>query len=204
MIRWVTLAGGLWLLLAAQPADLFGQVNPYGNAPHPYQPAADPRARRANRERAVDAVGPITRDFVETHGDEAVAAIFACSKPVAEKLAEFFASGEMSKLPRPRSLLYVIAQPRHGDDVALWAMQHVGELADPDSFDAYLLSPLDYALDLKQLNAGAAEMRARRLHQAAMTKVPLSTDEKLALLGGIGFFVIVGILVWRRRQASMW
>ena len=172
MIRWITLGSVLCFLMAASPADLFAQFNPYGNRSNPYGPDADPRVRRAYREKAVATVGPNARDFVETQGDEAVAAIFACSRPVAVKLAEFHASGEMGKLPRPRDLLRVIAQPRHGDDVALWAIHHAGELTDTDSFDAYLISPLDYALGLKQLAAGAAEARARRLNQAAMTTTP--------------------------------
>ena len=160
--------------------------------------------RRAYREKAVAAVGPNARDFVETQGDEAVAAIFACSRPVAVKLAEFHASGEMAKLPRPRDLLRVIAQPRHGDDVALWAIHHAGELSDTDSFDAYLISPLEYALGLKRLAAGAAEVRARRLNQAATTAatwaVALSANEKLGIAVGVGFLVIVGLLLWRRKQ----
>jgi hypothetical protein len=206
MIRAVTSGSVLWFLMAATPADLFAQFNPYGNRFNPYvrpaEASADPRIRRAYREQAVAAVGPGARDFVETHGDEAVAAIFACSKPVAVKLAEFHACGELGKLPRPRDLLRVIAQPRHGDDVALWAIYHARELSDTDSFDAYVLSPLEYALGLKQLAAGAAEARARRLNQAAMT-TPQPVDERVVIAGGAGFLVIVALLLWRRKQSSM-
>ena len=188
------------------PADLFGaQFNPYGNRANPYGWGTDPRVRRAHREQAVAAVGPCARDFVETQGDEAVAAIFACSRPVAVKLVEFYASGKMAKLPSPRALLAVIAQPRHRDDVALWAIYHAGELVDTDSFDAYLMSPLEYALGLKQLAAGAAEARARRLHQAAMTKTPsagLSANEKLGIVVGVGL-VLGGFLIWRRKRSGI-
>ena len=110
MIRWFALGSVMCLFMAASPGDLFAQFNPYGNRFNPYGPEGDPRMRRAYREKAVAIVGPNGRDFVETQGDEAVAAIFACSRPVAEKLAEFHASGEMAKLPRPRDLLRVIAQ----------------------------------------------------------------------------------------------
>jgi hypothetical protein len=205
MIRWITL-GSVMCFLVAAPADLFGQFNPYGNRFDPYAPGADPRMRRANRERAVATVGPIARDFVETLGDEAVAAIFACSRPVAVKLAEFHSSGEIGKLPRPRDLLFVIAEPGHGDDVALWAIHHAGELADVDSFDAYLISPLEYALGLKQLETGAAEVRARHRNQAAMATTPwaaLSADQRLAIAGGAGLLIMVGLLLWRRRKSSM-
>ena len=112
MVRWVTFGCVLYFLTAVTPAELFGQYDPYGNGANASGP--DPRLRRAYREKAVAMVGPKARDFVETQGDEAVAAIFACSKPVAAKLAEFHVSGEMGKLPRPRDLLRVIAQPRHG------------------------------------------------------------------------------------------
>jgi len=210
MIRWITFGSILCFVLAAPPADLFAQASPYGYGSNPNASGVDPRVRRAYRERAVAIIGPTptARDFVETQGDEAVVAIFACSRPVAVKLVEFYASGELGKLPRPCDLLRVIAQPRHGDDVARWAIAHAGELADTDSFDAYLLSPLDYALGLRQLETGAAEARARRLNMAAMATrsgaPPLSQDEKLALFGGAGLLLIVLVVWWRRRQASMW
>jgi len=100
----------------------------------------------------------------------------------------------------------VIAQPRHGDDVARFAIYHSRELSDVDSFNAYLISPLDYALGLKPLAAGAAEVRARRLNQAAMKTMPwttLSAEQKMAIVGGVGFVVIAGILLWRRRQSGI-
>lgn len=84
MIRVTTLIGVLCVAVAASPADLFAQ---FGNS----GPVADPRTRRAWREQAVAKVGPIARDFVETHGDAAVAALFSCSRPVAVKLAQFHA-----------------------------------------------------------------------------------------------------------------
>jgi hypothetical protein len=202
MMRFMTLGGVLCVVLAAPPDKLFAQFIPYGNNRYdPYAAAGDPRLRRAYREKAVAEVGPIARDFVETMGDEAVAAIFACSRPVAVMLAEFYASGGMGKLPRPRGLLYVIAQPRHGDDVAVWAIRHAGELADADSFDAYLISPLDYAMGLKPLAAGAAEVRERR-NQAAMTGAT-AANERLVIAGGAGILIIAGLLLWRRRRSSV-
>src|SRR5579871_53297 len=100
MIRWFTCGGLLCLLMAAEPAELFGQLGPHGD--NPYALGIDPRVRRAWRERAVAIIGPRARDFVETQGDEAVAALFACSRPVAVKLVEFHNSGGLDKLPRPR------------------------------------------------------------------------------------------------------
>jgi hypothetical protein len=200
----MTLVCVSFTLLAAQPARLSAQFNPYGNRTNSYEQGADPRLRRAFRERAVAAVGPVARDFVETHGEEAAAAIFACSKPVAEKLAQWHASGGLGKVPRPRDLLFTIAQPRHGNDVALWAIQHATELTDTDCFDAYLFNPLEYALGLKQLAAGAAEARARRLSPpvTATRQAPFPlTNEQVTGVVVIGFFVML-VLLWRRRRAA--
>ena len=206
MIRLHTLIGVLCVALAVSPADLFAQ---FGNS----APGADPRTRRALREQAVASVGPIARDFVETHGDEAVAALFACSKPVAVKLAQFHASGDLGRLPRPRDLLLAIARPGCGDDVTLWAISHAAELADRDAFDAYLINPLEYAMGLKPLATGAAEMRARRLQQAAMPIRPeaqpsvngwenMAPETKLCITGGVFLIGAAAIVMWRRRQAA--
>ncbi len=64
------------------------------------QQALDARQQRTSRERAVAIVGPVGRDFVETYGQDAVAAIFACRQPVAQQLTEFHASGDLARLPR--------------------------------------------------------------------------------------------------------
>ncbi len=206
MIRLHTLIGVFCVAVAASPADLFAQ---FGNG----APGADPRTRRAAREQAVASVGPIARDFVETYGDEAVAALFACSRPVAVKLAAYHASGDLGKLPRPRDLLLAIARPGCGDDVTLWAIGHAAELADRDSFDAYLINPLEYALGLKPLATGTAEMRARRLQQAAAPIGPvappmaksweeMAPETKLCITAGVFLIGAVAIVMWRRRQAA--
>jgi hypothetical protein len=199
MNRGLALNCALCFLLTASPSGLFAQFNPNANRFNPFaQP--DPRVRRAYREKAVAVVGQRARDFVETHGDEAVVAIFGCSKAVASKLVDFHESGELATLPRPRDLLRTIGQPGHGNDVARWAMHHAEELADADNFDAFLMTPLDYSLGLKDLATGAAELRSRRLHLAAMT-TPLPVDERLVIAGGAGVVVIILILLWRRRQS---
>jgi hypothetical protein len=204
MIRLHTLV--VLCVVAATPAELFAQ---FGKG----APGADPRTRRAWREQAVASVGPNAREFVETHGDEAVAALFACSRPVAAKLAQFHASGDLGRLPRPRDLLLAIARPGCGDDVTVWAIDHAAELADRDSFDAYLFNPLEYAMGLKALAAGAAEMRARRLQQAAMPVQPearpfasgweeLAPETKLCITVGVILIGIAAIVMWKRRRAA--
>jgi len=189
MMQWIMLGSIACLLSTLASPVLLAQANCKRLNPYATDFNSDPRVRRAYREKAVAAFGPKIRDFVESQGEEGVAALFACTKPVAVKLAEFHTSGELANLPRPHDLLRVIAQPQHGDDVALWAIQHANELADADCFDAYLMSPLDYALGLKHLESGAADARARRLHNSAATTTaqPLTQDEKMMLVVGIGF-----------------
>jgi hypothetical protein len=205
MMRWIVMSSVLSFLLARPPC-LPGQGRVNGYRADPYRPVehTDPRLQRAQREQAVAAVGPVARDLVEMHGADGVLALFACSQPVAVRLAQFHQSGELAKLPRPRDLLRVIAQPRHGDDVALWAIDHAGELADTDSFDAYLINPLEYALGLKPLAEGAAQARARRLHQASapteFLSREMSSDAKLAIALGLGLLIILALVLWKRKQ----
>ena len=186
------------LLLALAP-PLVAQFNPYA----PFVPVNnDPRARRALRERAVAYAGAAARDFVETQGDPAVAAIFACSQAGARKLVEFNNSGKLAKLPRPADLLRVIALPGNGDDVVLYAMQHENELTDVDHFDAYLLNPLVYAYGLRRLSEGAAESRARRLSgQAAAAPWQMTLDGRTVAVGG-GILALVLLLWWRRGRMA--
>ena len=118
-------------------------------------------------------------------------------------LVELYTSGEMSKLPRPRALLGVIGQQGNGDAVARFAINHAGELTDADRFDAFLAEPLEYALDLKQLAEGAAEMQARRRYSAARITAfwaGLSDREKVGI---VALVVVVGVLVWRSRKSGI-
>jgi hypothetical protein len=185
----------LLLLTLAQP--LVAQFNPYS----PSLPGNnDPRARRAMRERAVAYAGDASREFIETQGEPAVVAIFACSQDGARKLVEFHNSGKLAKLPRPAELLRVIAMPGHGDDVVIFAMQHETELTDVDHFDAYLLSPLDYAYSLRKLSEGAAEARARRLSgQAAPWQYTL--DGRTVGVG-VSILGLLLLLWWRSRRGG--
>jgi len=199
----------LFILLAAQPSALFGQSARPGPAARPTAPPVtrypDPREQRAAREQAVATVGATGRDFVETYGEDAVAAISACSQPVALRLVEFHAAGVLGKLPRPRGLLRLIGEPQHGDEVASWAMAHAGELMDLDYFDAYLIDPLPYALALQKLDGGAAEVcdRRRRWQDRETQAARASQDLRLYGLGG-GVAAVFLLLGWWYRQRRAW
>ena len=212
MCRCLILLLALLILVLQPPAEALGQYgyNPYS----PVNAQQDPRVRRALRETAVAYAGENSRGCVEKYGDDAVAAMSACSQGGARKLVEFYAFGEFGKLPRPADLLKVIALPGHGDDALLWAIQHARELTDLDNFDAYLLSPLEYAFALKPLEQGAAEARARRLAaQAAVTPVPqpqqsqqqfpqIAVDSRVLGVVGGGIILLLIVVAWKRRNGG--
>jgi hypothetical protein len=183
------------LLLTLQPAPTQGQVR--------YVDPTDPRVKRAWREQAVANVGPIARGLVETHGDAAVAAIFACSKATAVKLAQFHASGELNKLPRPAALLNAISAVAPGDAVANFAMQHADALADVTRFNVFLAEPLTYAMSLKSLDAGVDEYRRRlEWRENAQRKHEMTRREELvtaAILAGAWLLAAILILRYRDR-----
>jgi hypothetical protein len=194
------------MFLLFQPSAVLGQPLRQRPPSRPNAPAVkpppDPRELRAKRERAVAAVGASGRDFVETYGQDAVAAIFACSQSVALQLVTFHSSGGLAKLSRPRELLRVIGNPKHGDEVASWAIAHADELMVAEYLDAYLVDPLSYALALKKLEDGAAEVRElRRLAHykaQAMARSSRSYGLRMFSLGG-GVAAVVLLLVWRPR-----
>lgn len=166
----------------------------------------DPRARRAERERAVARLGgeEAARRFVEEHGDNAVKAVAACSPDVGRKLADWNADPEgLNRLPRPGELLLAVADRRKGgDDLAVWAIAHSRDLRDVDAFEAVLREPLELALSLKPLSQAAGENRARRL--AAETRPtywppPAEVERWLYGLGGVVGAVAVGWLARRRK-----
>jgi hypothetical protein len=199
----------LLMLLLLQPSTLLGQSGRRWPANGPNAPVVKPppdaRELRAARERAVATVGPVGRDFVETYGEDAVAAIFACTQPAALKLVEFYSAGGLGKLSRPRELLRAIAKPKHGDEVASWAIAHADELADVDHFEAYLLDPLSYALALKKLDDGAAEVsRFRRYAHDYQTQRAqwASSSPGWRIFGLVAGVTAVVLLVrWRTRQS---
>ena len=202
--------------------DAFGQVygpyqlnpynpygpNPYGpilvqpSTPAPYLPPPQKTARekRAERDKAVAYIGEDddSRSFIESC-DEASDAALGCSQPVAAKLAAFHCSGQLGKLPRPRELLSVIAQQGNGNDVALFAIQHGHELEDEPCFSAFVDAPLDFALGLKTLSQGAAEVKARRDGEARNGPLVGITDWKpVWCIGGVA--AVIALLLWKIRQ----
>jgi hypothetical protein len=150
----------------------------------------DPRVKRLARERAVAYVGAIGRPLVEIYGEDAVAAIFACSKATGRKLAEFHVTGRLDKVPNPVRLLNAIAT--HSDPVATFAIGHCQELADEWRFEAFIADPMTYAMALKNLDAGVAENRQELENTERQQKVMLG-------VGG-GLMLLVALLVLRFRQ----
>ncbi len=190
-----------WLVVAAilitTPATVFGQFNPYVRRPA-WNP--DPRARRALREQAIAYAGIESRNFVETGGDVAAWAVLSCSQSVAQMLVEFYASGRLGLFPRPGDLLLAIARPNNGDDVAVWAMEHAGELTDPDYFDAFCADPLSYALELRQLSVDAAALKERRAFGPLGAIVAWVSKDWRSAAFWTGCIAVVALVVWRRKR----
>lgn len=202
VLQWIILL--VLVVVMPQPANLHAQGphNPYA----PQQQNADPRLRRAWREQAIAYAGADSRAFVEKEGDAAVVAISALTPSGARKLVEFYASGDLGKLPRPADLLRLIAQPGMGDDVLIGAIQRKEQLTDIDNFDAYLTTPLEICYSLKSLEQGAAEARARRLSiQAAVTPVYPSQSYDWKSIGIVAALVCIVLVMWwrKRRQESL-
>ncbi len=172
------------LLVLLAPVDAAGQFNPNGLSA--YQ-------RRQIREKAVMWAGPESRAFVET-GDEAAVALLACSPLGARKLVAFHESGLLGKVARPTDLLRIITL--YGDNALLFAVQHAGELRDPDRFQAFMATPLDYSLGLKSLDQGVAE--ARTVNLSYFARSPPWDARTVVFFGGIA--AIAGLVVWRRRR----
>lgn len=169
------------LLILLLPTFAHGQGNAY--------------QRRALREQAVAYAGPQARAFVES-GDDAALALLAISPSGAQKLVQFHDSGCLGRMPQPPALLRAIAM--HGEDVLLFAVQHAKALEEIDSFQAFIQSPLDYALGLKQLEQGAAEVKAAKLAYYAAAQNRRWNSKHIALLAGIA--AIAGLVIWRRRR----
>jgi hypothetical protein len=127
------------------------------------EPKKDARARKAEREACEARVGECCWPLIEAYEDAAVAALTACSPEVGQALCRFYADGNLSRLPEPRDFLVCVGKKGHGSEVAAWAMSHVDELTNNDAFVAYMIEPLEYALELKRISSGTADIRARRL-----------------------------------------
>lgn len=185
-------ASCLSLVLLLMPASIDAQpARPLD--PH----VLDAKGKRAARERAVAKIGPTGRAFVETYGEDAVAAIFKCSAATGRKLAEFHDAGALAKLRSPSLVLLAIA--RDGDPVAAFAMEHAKELADPESSDAFLFDPMTYAMRIRTLAAGVEGQR-RYLEFARGRQEKADRDDKATKAVVAGVVLLVGLLVWRARR----
>lgn len=191
-------AVGVLILLGCFPRPPCANAQSVSQPPWEQVSRNGPRERRALREKAVETAGPESRAFVEAYGEDAVAAIFACSSAGIQKLIEFHASGGLGRLPQPRDLLKAVARPKQGDEVIAWAADHEAELSDPDSLQAFINAPLEYALGLKRLSEGAEELRAARTNSQPRTA---PSDSQLVARGA-GLFAVIGLLIWwgRRRR----
>lgn len=199
--------GCLVLMLLASPSAAPGQYLPYLPPYQPYiappPPPPSPRELRRRRNECIAYLGgtPAAQEFVEAYGEAAVAAVCACSKPVAVKLVEFHASGGLNKLAKPRELLQAIAGPSCGDDPANWIMANGDQLDTEAKCTVFLRNPLDYSLNLKRLedgmgrNRGNGPAQVNRAEEAWAIELPPITMKML--LGWGAAIAVLGLLFYR-------
>ena len=133
--------------------------------------------------------------------------MLAVSKAVAKQLVAFHAAGGLGKLPNPKAFLQVVI--RRSDcleEVLVWAIAHGEDLVDPDAFEAFIASPLEYVLGLKSLSSGGAEIRKRLSasqgavapeQSAALPELPISVSRSWAW--GAGIIGLIALVIWRKR-----
>jgi hypothetical protein len=182
-------------LILLIPAPLVAQWDPGIPYHQQRRNPNDPHLRRELRERAVLMVGEDARQFVETH-ELAARAILACDVFVASCLTTCFNKSDLAKLPNLDGLLVAIAFSGDGNAVALFALEHLSDLADVDHFNAFMSSPVEYSLGLKDLEAGAAPAKADRLDREKWS-TPLGDGRTVLIVASV---VVAGVMIIRRKQ----
>jgi hypothetical protein len=183
-------------------SDLCGQFNP--NAGREMPPVKQWERNLLNAQ-AIDYAGPSARPLLQSvNGDPAAAiALLRCSPYGATQLSAFYLSGGLSKLPRLRDFLIVIAQPNGGDTALMYIVSHANELTDVRCSELFLQTPFDFILGSKQLPAAKAEQGDKRLGSLWSSSSILPDSNNRSFAWGVGLLGLVGMLIlWKRRHTS--
>jgi hypothetical protein len=106
--------------------------------------------------------------IIRRHGAVAVKALLRLKPDLARELAKLHNSGELDALADPEAALAAIRDNSdHSAAVALFVIVNRRKLADPDAMAAFLLSPVEFANGLADLDRRAAEVRAARAARLA-------------------------------------
>lgn len=183
-------------------SDLFGQFNPNAGRE---MPSVNQWERNVLNAQALAYAGPSARPLLQSvNGDPAAAiAVLRCSPYGAAQLSAFYLSGGLSKLPRMREFLMVIAQPNGGDTALMYIVSHANELADVRCSELFLQTPFDFISGSKQLPPATAEQGEKWLGSLWSGSSLLRDSNNRSLAWGVGLLGLVGMLMlWKRRRAS--
>jgi hypothetical protein len=195
------------LAICTAETELFAQSNYSGTTS-----ASEAIRLRSTRESAVAHCGLTiaARNLVESEefGNEAAKAILNCSRESGSRLAEFFQSGGLSKLARPKELLVLISQQSDADDIVKWIIDHQSDLTDKDAVDAFIEEPTTFVLSLRKIATAAQERKAKRLENDAERSgfgwsigKPTASDRRTitgcAIIAGL---VVLARWLWKRKM----
>jgi hypothetical protein len=188
-----------FILVCLPASEAFGQF-PFGRKPS--QPPTNPWERRSLRDRAVRHAGPESRPFVEwANGDATALALVACSPRCAKQLVECYGRGDLEGVLRFTEILIVIAREDDSDRVCTFVMEHLAELKNRDCCDAFLASPLEYVLQLKDLSAVAEGNNSSSFAWSRVNwnKVGRELPEVLVV---VAVFILVAFALRRVRRSA--
>jgi len=128
------------------------------------QPQPESLIRLRARNAAIRQHGEAAKAFLDALGDEAAYGLNACEPLAAGKLLAAYNAGKLAPIRRvlPRLMRLVAAyrgfghtlleNPHLPDRIALFIVNNVEELQDPDLFAAFISYPQDYSLGLRKMN----------------------------------------------------
>lgn len=145
------------LLLAALVACQ--EINPPEPAPK-LKPASNIQARKEARDQIIKTVGDDAKNYTKVYGDLGIAALQQCSAETGKKIVRLHNEGALARVKNARAVLEAIRV--NGPAVGAWVADHLEELVDPEALEIFCKYPMDVALELRDLEIQAAELRASR------------------------------------------
>ncbi len=153
--------------------------------------------RKEARDRAVKELGPPAGACMMAYGDVAIFAFQACTKEGGQAIVRLWESGDLARLKSPRAALNVVRV--HGDQAATFIEEHLDELLDPFSLQAFVAEPGEYINSFKLISDGAAAIRESRRVVPAWATSAAGETNALHLVGIVLLGVLIGLTVWKRR-----
>ncbi|HEX3146727.1 MAG TPA: hypothetical protein VHR66_01420 [Gemmataceae bacterium] len=120
--------------------------------------------------------------------------VHRCSAPVAERLNDFLAAGQLDWLPKPIEALRIVT--KLGPTAAEFIMTNVENLKDQDAFESLVEDPESLVYGSRSLAEAAAARRERR---DAWWQIRADRNSMLGMGLGLLAGLVVGLVISRRR-----